>query len=107
MAVKRASVRTTDRLKDEVYRQMLRLEAGHSAALPLAVALLHAWMACDEQRAACELRRWLRRVSPLCLPGIEGACRAGGDRCSREAPPKPNRSKKGSGFPARPQTFSI
>lgn len=69
----RMSDRETDRLKDEVYRQMLRLEAGHSAVLPLALALLHAWTVCDSQPANCELRRWLRSVSPFCLRLIADA----------------------------------
>lgn len=61
------SVKSVDQLKDEVYRQMLRLEGGHSAALPLAFALLHAWTVCDIQRTDCELRRWLRAVCPVCM----------------------------------------
>ncbi|MFP5226870.1 MAG: hypothetical protein ACLGXA_04525 [Acidobacteriota bacterium] len=68
MAGNRVSARTADRLKDEVYRQMLRVEAGRSAAqLPLAVALLQAWMTLDSQPSDCEARQWLRTVSPLCL----------------------------------------
>lgn len=76
MAARRVSSRAADKLKDEVYRQMLRLEAGHPAALPLALALLNAWTACDAQPIDSELKQWLRTVGPVCLPSIEAACRA-------------------------------
>lgn len=37
-----------EHLKDEIYRQMFRLEAGRAgAAIELAVALLRAWVAAD------------------------------------------------------------
>jgi hypothetical protein len=74
MQTKKVSARTTDRLKDEVYRQMLRLEAGRPAAhVLLAVALLNAWMTLDEQPLDCEPRQWLRKVCPVCLRMIEAA----------------------------------
>ena len=72
----KVSAKTIGRLKDEVYRQMLRLEAGRPAAqLLLAMALLRAWMALEEQPADCEARRWLRQIAPVCLPMIEAGCR--------------------------------
>jgi hypothetical protein len=67
MATSRFSARAAGRLKDEVYRQMLRLEAGHSAAPPLALALLNAWTVCDAQPMDNEMRLWLRSISPVCL----------------------------------------
>lgn len=74
MAGNRVSARAADRLKDEVYRQMLRVEAGRSAAqLPLAVALLQAWMTLDNQPSDSEARQWLRRVCPVCLRMIDEA----------------------------------
>jgi hypothetical protein len=76
MGAGRLSVKKTGQFKDEVYRQMLRLEAGHTAALPLAVALLHAWTVCDQQPATCEFRQWLRRVSPICLQMIADSNKA-------------------------------
>jgi hypothetical protein len=87
MRSRKVSARTADRLKDEVYRQMLRLEAGHSAAVPLALALLNAWTVCDGQLTNCELRLWLRRVCPVCMRMMTEAldCRRIGsdpqDRC--------------------------
>lgn len=68
MTQKNISARAADRLKDEVYRQMLRLEARRPAAqLLLALALLHAWMSFDRQDADSEPRQWLRRICPVCL----------------------------------------
>ena len=73
----RVSPRTSDRLKDEVYRQMLRVEAGRSTAqLPLALALLQAWITLDRQSPDSEARQWLRAVSPLCLRMIDASLRA-------------------------------
>jgi hypothetical protein len=58
----------TERLQDEVYRQMLRLEAGCSAAdLQLAIALLRAWMLMEHEPPRSRPRQWLRAVCPLCL----------------------------------------
>lgn len=59
---------TLERLQDEVYRQMFRLEAGRqSADVLLAVALLRAWMALEREPSQSEPRRWLRSVCPVCL----------------------------------------
>lgn len=75
MAAGGISIRTIDRLKNEVYRQMLRLEAGHAAAAPLlCVALLQAWSAFETQPFECECRRWLRRISPVCIGMIAPGC---------------------------------
>jgi hypothetical protein len=74
MTRKRIPGRTAETLKDEVYRQMLRLEAGRPAAqVLLALALLHAWMTFGEQPPDSEPRQWLRSVSPVCLRMIETA----------------------------------
>jgi DNA-directed RNA polymerase specialized sigma24 family protein len=74
MKQKRVSQRTANRLKDEVYRQMLRLEGDRSAArLLLVLALLKAWMALEEQPPDCEPRQWLRRICPFCVSLIEDA----------------------------------
>jgi hypothetical protein len=76
MTGKRVSTRAADRLKDEVYRQMLRVEAGRPAAqIPLAVALLQAWMMLEEQPCESEARQWLRTVSPVCVRLIATAGR--------------------------------
>ncbi len=61
-------------LKDEVYRQMFRLEGGRSGAeLGLALALLRAWIATDSKPEGGGNREWLRKVSPICLQMIEAA----------------------------------
>lgn len=85
MQAKGISRRAAGRLKDEVYRQMLRLEAQRPAApLLLALALLQAWMRFDHQPADSEARQWLRTVSPVCLRMIEAACRTAAPCCSQE-----------------------
>ena len=72
MASRRISARSVNRVKDEVYRQMLRVEAGRSAAqLPLTVALLQAWMTLGDQAFDSDARRWLRSICPVCLRMIE------------------------------------
>lgn len=66
-----------NRLKDEVYRHMFRLEAQRPGAeMDLAIALLQAWMApCSS--AGCG-RQWLRQICPVCLAMLQAA---------RQAPP--------------------
>lgn len=61
-------------LKDEVYRQMFRLEEGRSGAeLGLALALLRAWVATDAKPDGAGNQEWLSKVSPICLQMIEAA----------------------------------
>jgi DNA-directed RNA polymerase specialized sigma24 family protein len=87
MRSRKISERTADHLKDEVYRQMLRLEGRRPAAhVLLATALLHAWVALERQPAECEPRQWLRRVSPVCLRMIEKACQAAPAGWGRRGP---------------------
>lgn len=65
--------RNCDALKDEVYRQMFRLEEGRAGAdLDLAIALTRAWMKLDADSRVASDREWLRRISPLCISMIEG-----------------------------------
>jgi hypothetical protein len=68
----------TERLQDEIYRQMLRLEAGCSCAdFNLALALLQAWMVLERDSSRTRTRKWLRALCPLCLHMIQaqaGAC---------------------------------
>jgi len=64
----------TAQLKDEVYRQMFRLEEGRSGAeLGLTLALLRAWIATNSKRQGAGNREWLIKVSPICLQMIEAA----------------------------------
>lgn len=61
-----------DELKDEVYRQMFRLEANRAGAdLNLAIALLHGWLASYSEPEVPRLQEWLKRVCPICLLMIE------------------------------------
>jgi len=67
-----SSSRRCERLKDEVYRQMYRLEACRPGAeLALAIALLRAWIASDSEPNLPESREWLKKICPICLPMIE------------------------------------
>jgi len=69
--------RRSARIRDEVYRQMFRLEENRPGAeMDLALAMLRAWLAAEsipERRAE---RAWLKKISPICLPMIESALRA-------------------------------
>lgn len=68
-----------ERLKDEVYRQMFRLEERRPGAeIGLALALLHAWLEADSKPVSDEEQDWLRKVSPICVEMIETALQAGG-----------------------------
>jgi len=68
-----------ERIKDEVYRQMFRLEERRPGAeISLALVLLRVWMAADSKPASAGERDWLKKVSPICLEMIEAALQAGG-----------------------------
>jgi hypothetical protein len=63
-----------ERIKDEVYRQMYRLEASRSGAeLALAIALLRAWITSDAETDMPKSHEWLIKICPICLPMIEAA----------------------------------
>jgi hypothetical protein len=65
------------RIRDEVYRQMFRLEAQRPGAeRDLAIALLRAWMTlCSKPQGAKE-KPWLTKISPICLQMIESVLKA-------------------------------
>jgi cell division FtsZ-interacting protein ZapD len=68
-----------ERVKDEVYRQMYRLEEGRpGAAMCLALALLHAWLDADSKPESSEERDWLKKISPICFEMIETSLQAAG-----------------------------
>ena len=68
-----------ERVKDEVYRQMFRLEESRPGAeIGLALALLRAWLAAASKPANDEDREWLTKVSPICLEMIEAALQVAG-----------------------------
>ena len=61
-------------LKDEVYRQMFRVEEGRAGAdKELALALLRAWMLLDVGPQYGSHRKWLRAICPICVGLIESA----------------------------------
>lgn len=73
-----------ERLKDEVYRHMFRLEAKRQGAdLDLAVALVHGWLDADSGRGRPAMREWLKKICPICLALIEASqqARDTGPRC--------------------------
>lgn len=62
------------RLKDEVYRQMFRLESHRPGAeRDLAVALLRACAASYSMPRTGVDRLWLKKICPICLAMIESA----------------------------------
>jgi hypothetical protein len=66
-----------ERAKDEVYRQMFRLEESRPGAeMALSLALLRAWLAADSNPESYLEREWLKNISPLCLQMIETALQA-------------------------------
>lgn len=72
-----------ERIKDEVYRQMFRLEEHRSGAeMALALVLLRAWMAAESKPASDEEREWLKKISPICLEMIEAELQTGGTTTS-------------------------
>jgi hypothetical protein len=67
----------SERVKDEVYRQMFLLEEGRpGAAMGVALALVRAWIDADSKPASNEERGWLQKVSPICLEMIEASMKS-------------------------------
>lgn len=66
------------RIKDEVYRQMYRLEESRPGSkLALALALLHAWLNAEAKPENSDDQDWLKKISPICLEMIESSLKAG------------------------------
>lgn len=75
-----------EELKDEVYRQMFRLEASRPGAdVSLAIALLRAWVAAGSDHEMTKARVWLKKISPICILMIESARQANctGQKCTK------------------------
>jgi hypothetical protein len=67
----------SEQLKDEIYRQMFRVESRRPRAeMNLAIALLHAWIASDCASEGSKDRQWLEKICPICLAMIEAAIEA-------------------------------
>lgn len=61
-----------ERVRDEVYRQMFRLEAHRpGAGMDLSIALLHAWIESGSASGSSTERQWLEKICPICLAMIE------------------------------------
>ncbi len=72
-------IRRSNRLKDEVYREMYLLESSRPGSeMGLALALLHAWTEADSLPQDDEVKVWLRQICPLCLRLIEDSMDKGG-----------------------------
>lgn len=66
--------RRLDQLKDDVYRQMFRLEAKRPGSeMDLAIALLRAWIASESTLRCDQERQWLNKICPVCLAMLEVA----------------------------------
>lgn len=74
----RFSRNQSDQLKDEIYRQMFRLEENRPGAeMGLALALVRAWLASESEPERGERQDWLKKISSICLQMIETALEAG------------------------------
>ncbi|MGP8269487.1 MAG: hypothetical protein ACLQLH_05425 [Terracidiphilus sp.] len=64
----------SEHIKDEVYRQMFRLEAHRPGAeMDLSIALLRAWIALGSASRSNKEQQWLKQICPICLVMIETA----------------------------------
>ena len=78
--------RLCDGLKDEVYRQMFRVEEGRSGAdRELALALLRAWMMMDVGPRSNTSRKWLRSICPICVELIQSSRKSSSSRDERKS----------------------
>jgi|SRR5215831_591964 len=74
--------RKANHLKDEVYREMLRLEVNRPGAeMGLALALLRAIVQSESLTERAEYRDWLKTICPVGLRMIEAAL---GEDCKCE-----------------------
>jgi hypothetical protein len=69
-----SQVRKANHLKDEVYREMLRLEVNRPGGeMGLALALLRAIVQSESLAEQAEYREWLKTICPVGLRMIEAA----------------------------------
>lgn len=73
-----SQVRRINRLKDDVYREMLLLEVQRPGSeMGLALALLRAVVQAESLLGREDIRDWLKAVCPVGLGMIEAALREG------------------------------
>ena len=76
-----------NRLRDEIYKAMLRVEAHKPEAKgSLQEALLHAWHATNEVKDVEEFRLWLQKITPICLEMLSGGEQTEFDSDTRRTP---------------------
>lgn len=86
-ARRNSQTRKMNRLKDEVYREMLLLEVNRPGAeMGLALALLQAVVQSGDFSDQGEFGEWLRTVCPLGLRMIETSL--GGSTCGSSPTPR-------------------
>ncbi len=79
-----SQIRKMNRLKDEVYREMLLLEVNRPGSeMGLALALLRAIVQSESFSNREEYEGWLKTVCPLCLHMIEASL-GEGSKCTPE-----------------------
>jgi hypothetical protein len=75
-----SQIRKANHLKDEVYREMLLLEANRPGAeMGLGLALLRAIVQGESMSEQAEFREWLTTICPVGLRMVEVAL---GERCN-------------------------
>lgn len=68
-----------ERVKDEVYRQMFRVEENRPGAeMGLALALLRTWVVAESKPTSSDDSEWLKKITPICLEMIEASLQACG-----------------------------
>ena len=73
-----SQVRKANHIKDEVYREMLRLEVNRPGAeMGLALALLRAMVHSETLSEQTEYGEWLKTICPVGLRMIESALEEG------------------------------
>lgn len=73
-----SDIRRSNRLQDEVYREMYLLESRRPGSeMALALALLRAWNQSESLPQSDDIKLWLRKICPLCVRMIEDSLEKG------------------------------
>lgn len=90
--------RTSNALRDAVYRSMLQLEAGKAAGAPsLCRALQNAWFASQSVDPEDLLMEWLGKVTPLCLRMLADCARFETSQTTDQPGSRPRAAEPGKG----------